>query len=549
MFVVRRAVIEPGGDLVASLRTLSETFDHVLTIASSPLRAEESALLSSFGTCIFLPGARVASSSSLVSVISSIEATEGQFDEVIVTDDGWVGPIAPLEPLLATMSHTNTSVWTMTEGPDLGEAIWWQCGGLARLRADLTVKDLAQRLLMPGEIFLGEARVAFPRASVVAAHPIRLIDAGCPLVDRACFTTDPLVLSANGLVPLDVLSRMCRRGFDSTPLLRGLTAEIPPRQLNTTLALMSVVVPEPTSRAGDSAPVLVFVHVDLGADVGAVVSVISELPSTSRIVVATAASDRQRVADDLANRGVDASVRSVLAHGCRVLSMLQSCADELRSSRYDLVIATRAGAPRGATSTARDYRERQTNDALFKSAQHLASVLRLFQDPQLGLIMPPAVHIGSADLGGGWRGREAAAESLRRRLGIRVPLGAAPLEPPNGGWIGRVSSLKVLLDGFASGGADATASDAPGQVLEALLAHAVAEAGFSTRTVIDPGGAAVSDAYLNFTLDQLASTTRGSIARRVEVLNRMGPVGRGGLFATMRTMFHSFTAARSMRRT
>ena len=65
---------------------------------------------------------------------------------------------------------------------------------------------------------------------------------------------------------------------------------------------------------------------------------------------------------------------------------------------------------------------------------------------------------------------------------------------------------------------------------ERLIAYALGERGFHYRTVLTPEHADISHAALEFTLDQMSSTTPGYPVEQIQFLLRAGRRGGGALW-------------------
>ncbi|GAA4060636.1 hypothetical protein GCM10023065_08380 [Microbacterium laevaniformans] len=522
------------------MRCLRNSVDSLIVLAPSGL---QSALRAAIGVDLdvtILAGEEIASPQGLCRAVEGEEARWGPVDEVIVTDDSWFGPAAPLAPVFERMTAQRHSTWTMMGSSAYSTmwigiervffAEWARCGG----ELGAALERIASEAQTAGA-------VAFPQpVDEAVAH------GGAPLVPIALFIDPPGTLD----LP-HVVRTIENAGLRAGTVAQHLARHIDPRTLNARLALMSVLPvggtsEYPTDRTMD---VRVVVHVEPGHAVEGIIPALRLLAPLSRLVATVADEDVRRVQRAFESHALTVEIRPVDPREGQMGALLRGCSELLRAdSLDDLLVAIRVGTVRGSVPRVKQYRIRHSQTAVFADAVHLNAVLDLFHgDPHLGFVLPPVIAIGGEDLGSGWRGRVERAAALRRSLGVEVPLGDSPLEPPAGIWIARVAALGTLRR-YPLTAADHRRDTVEGGVLEALIAHVVGANGFSSRTVIDPRGAAISHADLEYTLDQLAAAIRGTPTQQIQLLTRMGDLGDGSVKATLRAAWRRARANRRANR-
>ena len=555
MAAAERAVFPPGGDrLVAyrvrgaaaplddyvliALRSLGDHAGHVLVlVGEEPEPADRERLAEVCDEILVDP----AEDAALSAWLEARERDGSPFDEVVLTDDSWFGPVAALGSVWDRMDRVPADAWTMTPAgrPDAGAwiSVRRPVGG-----ADAWERRLAQtRRHVAAGTPGGSADIvvdcAFPDPAEgddpVLVQSARLLAEGCPLLARRVFTTAPPVLERHAVIGRALVAVAADNGYPSGAILQNLARTVAPNRLNASLSLLEI----PSRRSAAIAPgveSVVIAHFVQGTDPAELVRRIGLIPGDCRVVATAGTAEDERIIRPLLAdaRGVDAGhieVRRVPPAADPVSATFVGCRDILLDGRQDIVINLHSGPFPGTTVNARRYLRRHTWENLLGSREHAERVLGLFRDPGLGFVLPPTPHIGVDTLGSGWAGGRGDAERIARLLGIRVPLGDAPLAPVGGMWIGRTAALRVLA-GHEWSWRDYLPASGWGSLArtqEALLAHAAGTSGFHTRTVLTAEHAAISHAPLEYKIDQLASTTPGFPADKIALLHRLGAAGDG----------------------
>ena len=555
MTAAERTVFRPGGDrlvvyrvrgfaaplddyVLIALRSLREHAAHILVLVGEEPEPSDRERLAEVCDEILVDPAEDA---ALSAWLEAREHDGSRFDEVVLTDDSWFGPVAALGSVLERMDQVATDAWTMTPAGRTDGGAWIsvrrprsEAGAWDRLLGEARRHAVAGTQIDSAEIvvdcaFPGSAGVEDP----VLVESARLLAAGCPLLARRVFTTAPPVLERHAVIGRALLAAAADNGYPPGAILQNLARTVAPNRLNASLSLLEI----PSRRSGAHAPAfesVVLAHFAHGTDPAELARRIGLIPGDCRVVATVGTAEDERIIRPLLAdaRGVgagDIEVRRVPPAADPASATFVGCRDILLDGRQDIVINLHSGPFPGTTVNARRYLRRHTWENLLGSREHAERVLGLFRDPGLGFVLPPTPHIGVDTLGSGWAGGRGDAERIARLLGIRVPLGEAPLAPVGGMWIGRTAALRVLA-GHEWSWRDYLPASGWGSLArtqEALLAHAAGTSGFHTRTVLTAEHAAISHAPLEYKIDQLASTTPGFPADKIALLHRLGAVGDG----------------------
>ncbi|GAA3597337.1 rhamnan synthesis F family protein [Agrococcus terreus] len=431
--------------------------------------------------------------------------------------DAWVlVPTAPRQPL-------EPSPWLWASRAVLDDAAWAQWWRSARDdRGALGMHDLVGALEAAGRSVaaLAETGERSVRASLESPGT-----AG--FVERVLLTADPLELEEQALDSRSA-ARSLRGSAWQGILPEDLRLAAPPRQVHT--AVGGMAIPVGVGRLSGPVRLGVLSHVfypDALAEIG---SALRGMPTGWDWIVTTGSeaskADIERRLETEAPRlqGLERiEVRVVASNRGRDISaFLLGCADLLRPDAggrfaYDVVLKLHSKrSPQDPIARA----ERFQRHALGSITGSLDGMLQLFLDePELGMAMPPQIHVGYPTLGRAWFGNRPAAERMASRLSIDVPFDeGSPLAPYGSMFAARPAALAPLVDrlgwrdfpdesGYRDGGA--------AHVVERLFAYAAIGEGFAVRTVTTPELAAESHQVLEWKLQEILRDVPGTSRQQV----------------------------------
>ncbi len=497
-----------------------------------------------------------------------------EYDEVILANDTWFGPVRPFGPLFDRMDARPLHFWGMTdhvrvephpftnEGylPYHLQSYWlaarrdlflsaewisyWRDLPEMNTYADAVVKHegvFTERFTDHG--FVGE--VAFPTLTDrVENHAVlyaeQLIDAGCPTLKRRPFFQWPPYLDHLGVVPKWTLDAAVRHGYPAHLIMTDLARNVAPHTLNADAALMSVL-PSQDLSYDPSRPLrtVVIAHIFYDEMTDEMLDLADRLPGEYDLVVTVPDPKKaERIASSIGRRvrrgAVD--VRVVESNNGRDQSaFLIGCRDVLLEGDYDLVVKLHSKkTPQDAANAGRGFK-RQQFENLLPSEQYAAGVVALFQqDAGLGLAYPPMVHIGYGTIGHAWWANKLAFVEMTGRLGIRVPIDdTSPLAPYGSMYFARPAALRLLAEHGWSydefGGTDAYRDGGLAHVLERMPSYAAGELGYHTRTIANADYFASSYTALDYNLDQMSSTMPETTMHQIDFLRRLGDLRAGTL--------------------
>ena len=563
---------EVGDFVVYALERMREFCDTIVVVSNGPLTAGGRERLEALGDLVL---ERPNEGYDIWGYKHGLDAMQDrleEFDELLLVNDTWFGPIRPFAPLFERMNGRPLHFWGMTDHLRVEPHPFTQEGYLPYHLQSYWVAVRRQMFLSPEwtaywrdlpemtsysdavtkhegvftehftqQGFSGE--VAFPTLTdKIENHAVlyaeQLIEAGCPTLKRRPFFQWPVFLDRVAVVGKWTLEAAERSGYPVELIFDDLARNVEPRVLNADAALLRVL--SPTDDDYDPAAPLrtaVFAHIFYVEMTDEIVDRAGYLPGATDLIVTTPDAERARAIEDIiAARNLPGrvEVRVVASNNGRdQAAFLIGCRDILLSDEYDLVVKIHSKkTPQDGANVGRHFR-RQQFENLLHGPHEAANVVALFQQqPGLGLAFPPTVHLGHPTMGHAWWANRPGVEKLCRELGIRVPLDeVSPLAPFGSMFFARPQALRLLVerewtyDEF--GGAEAYVDGGLAHVLERMPVYAAGELGFHSMTIATPAYLAKSYTAFDYNLDQMSATMPEDTQHQIEFLRRAGYIGWG----------------------
>ncbi|MFT3798442.1 rhamnan synthesis F family protein [Microbacterium sp.] len=497
-----------------------------------------------------------------------------EYDEIILANDTWFGPVRPFGPVFEQMDAQPLHFWGMTDHPRVEPNPFTRTGYLPyhlqsywlAVRRELFLSEQWQAYWrdlppLPGyedAVALHEAtftewlsslgfvgEVAFPGLTDrVENHSVlyaeKLIEQGCPTLKRRAFFQWPPYLDHLGVIGRWALDAAERHGYPMRLVYTDLARNVEPHTLNADAALLEAIGDTGTGyRPEQRLRIVAIAHIFYDEMTTEILDRLDYLPGAYDLVVTTSSEDKAErirgVLDGRALRG-SAEVRVVGSNDGRDQSaFLIECRDVLVDGGYDLVVKVHSKRTLQDAANAGAHFQSQQFDNLLRSPDYVASVVALFQrEPWLGLAYPPMVHLGYGTVGHAWWANRPGFVEMAERLGVRVPVDeTSPLAPYGSMYVARPEALTLLTshewkyEDF--GGAEAYQDGGLAHVLERMPSYVAGESGYITRTIANTDYLASSYTALDYDLDQFSSTMPDTTMHQIEFLRRLGPLGRGSL--------------------
>ncbi|WP_404431790.1 rhamnan synthesis F family protein [Microbacterium lacus] len=508
--------------------------------------------------------------------LDHVGAGIAEFDEILLTNDTWFGPVRPYGPVFERMGAGEAHFWGMTDhareepNPFTGKGVlhyhlqsFWIAvrremflsPEWAAYWRDLPeMPDYFDAVLKHEAVFTEyfasrgfRHEVAFGSEGYPTDHPALfnpdlLLADGCPVLKRRPFFHYPPFLDRHAVIGREILREVEGYGYPMAHLWQDLARNVAPKILNTDAAMLEVLPEIDVSYDPDRpfriAAILNIVHVDMAEEM---LERVAGLPGPIDLFITTNEEKRAVAIGQVLERRRDLNfgrrdLRLVPSKAGRHMSaFLVGCRDVVRDGGYDLIVKIHSKKSSRKSYNSSRYFTRHQLENLLGTPGYAANVLALFQrEPGLGAVFPPTVHIGIGTMGRAWSYYRPRAEAIASELGIRVPIDeVSPLAPLGGMWIGRPDALGVLISREWTYDDYAPSKDFPhaplGPTQERLLAYAAGERGFHVRTIMNAEHAEISHTSLEYKLDQISSTTPGYPIEQIQFLHRAGWTGHGGV--------------------
>lgn len=325
--------------------------------------------------------------------------------------------------------------------------------------------DEMERGMIPLARFLQSAgytiAYAMPDEAMETADPRhnevdRLVALGAPCLPVSCLTLDPVLHDLNGIdlrAALDTLRRT------HPPLYRSMIAfaadRVPLRAFTTIADQYEVLGPHYPSDQTDWAfgRVAVFIHAFYADMMPEFWEQITKFPMPAHLFISTASPDTAaQVQGFLDAQGWPASDRTVRVvaqnRGRDMASLFITFRDVALSGQYELALRLHSKrTPQVSRQVAKGFKS-HLFDNLVHSPATIRQVLDRFEaEPDIGLMMPPVIHIGFGTLGHAWYSNRPVVQQLCTRLGLKVPLDHdTPVAPYGTMFWFRTKALRPLFD-------------------------------------------------------------------------------------------------------
>lgn len=498
-----------------------------------------------------------------------------EFDEIILTNDTWFGPVRPFGPVFEAMEARETDFWGLTDHPRVEQELSWtgevipyhlQSHWIAvrrrmlrspewrRYWAELPVFENWTEAVTRHEVIFTERfaeagfrhAVCFPHERYDTENPSvfnadDMLADGCPVVKRKTFSFWPVSMDHNASIGRWTLEKVEEYGYPRELIVSALTRTTPPRDLTTNLGMLDIL-PDADIAYDRTRPlrVAVVAHIFYVDMTDEMLDRSDLIPGDYDFFVTTPdaakAEQIERIIAARPRQGRRSEVRVLPSNDGRDQSaFLIACRDIILGDEYDVIVKIHTKrTPQQGYAVGQHFKAQQL-DNLLPTAGYVANLLALFQqDPGLGLAYPPMIHVGHGTLGHAWWGNRPRFEEVARQLGVAVPLdGVSPLAPFGSMYVARPSALRILAEHDwryeEFGGKDAYKDGGLAHVLERMPSYVAAERGFHTRTVLNPEYAAISHTSLEFKLDEMTATLPGALREKIAFLHRAGAMGTGTL--------------------
>jgi rhamnosyltransferase len=346
----------------------------------------------------------------------------------------------------------------------------------------------------------------------------KLIEQRMPLVSRALFTLDGIVQDMQALQPRRTLELIrAKTTYDTELIWKSLLRTQKLRELETGLDIVSVlptVRPPGAKTKWKLGPVAVLAHAFYPEMIDEIAARAACIPTPADLYVTTAGAEtREAIAERLKGfkRG-KVEVRVVEQNRGRDMSSLFiTLRDVVLSGKYDLCLRLHSKrTPQMSPHISETFMDHLVEN-LAANRAYVANLFDLLErDANVGLVIPPVIHIGFGTLGHSWFSNRADFAKVAKALGLDVPFDDfTPVAPYGTMYWFRCKALRAMFEHewkwsdynpephHVDGGL--------AHIQERLIAYVAQKQGYRTETVMSTELAGRYYAKLEYKLQLLAS--------------------------------------------
>ena len=416
--------------------------------------------------------------------------------------------------------------WRSLEKPAAAaeaEPGWLDLSGFAKA-AELAGVPVEPRYVAPGDDFFARSLPTY-------------LELGVPFVQWALFTTDPLVLERWSVVPRAAFEQVKAGAYPDSLFWNRILHSCPPQTWYTNLALLSIFPDNAPAGSANQLRTAAILHVFYPEMLDELLSYAGNLPDPVDLYVTTNTAEKKHELEQMLaaqDRFASYEVRQVTTNrGRDVSAFLLDCADVLQDPRYEVVAKLHSKKSVQDPDTVSAWFRDHLFQNLLRSPGYVQHIYQALADePLLGLVMPPVIHMGVPTMGNGWTLNKGGAEELAPRLGIDIPFdNFTPLSPYGSMFLARRAALEPLVNAAFTVEEYPDAADyrdgSVAHVLERLFSYVVFSQGYYARCVQSAAQTEVSATALQYKYDQVSHYLFPFASRQVKMLQADGPAQLG----------------------
>lgn len=375
----------------------------------------------------------------------------------------------------------------------------------------------------------------YPSLNPVLDDVVQLTVDRCPILKRRTFFHSPLYFSDYAIIGRDVIDVLERTSEYPLELVwQNIARTTEPRVVASNFSLYRIYSDalEISSEQLDRATrmrALVAIHCYYEDMIDELMDYADRLPCERYVVVTTDTEQKRAyIKAALAQRGETSyEVRVTQSNAGRdVSAFLLGCADLLREDSFDIVVKLHSKRSPQDGAVAAGWFKRHLFGNLLHSENYAANVVNLFAErPEIGMAIPPVIHIGFPTLGNSWFLNKEPAARMCKKLGITTPLDeSTPLSAYGSMFIARPRALRSLVDlglTWADFEDEAYGDGSLAHVIERLFTYASLGAGMPVYTVQSTELASINYPSLEFKLQNFSQGLPGNVMQQRAYLDHL----------------------------
>lgn len=323
--------------------------------------------------------------------------------------------------------------WSFWEGLDLSNNYWQDfvscSGGLA-----VYTDKAGISCVFP----LDESILATMDPGKFEIH--KLVEYDVPAIPVSAFTLDPILHDLNAIYLRDAIDLLRHK---NPVLYKGvmhlIARRLPLREFNS-IADQYEIIPEvannPKKSEWNIGRIAIFIHVYYSDMMPLFWERLQSIPCEFDLFITTSTEENKRIITEfLQDHSFQMSrsdIRIVhMNRGRDMSSLFITFRDVILSDKYEIALRMHSKRTPQVSGQVGDSFKDHLFENLVHSPEYMRNVLDLLEEqPDIGLLIPPIIHIGFGTLGHSWFNNKSSLKSLAVDMGITVPLDiSTPVAP------------------------------------------------------------------------------------------------------------------------
>lgn len=354
-------------------------------------------------------------------------------------------------------------------------------------------------------------------------HPIleqvdKCLEERCPIIKRRSFFHDPLRVdwkAINFPRALRIIEKTS--DYDMGLAWKNIIRTVKPRELTANSARLSILSDKSNEVSNNSIKLKigVFIHLYYVDELDFIKKYITNIPCDFDLFISTSDENNAEIIKKYFKNNIcykKLTIRVVEQNRGRDMSALFiTFRDILLSDKYDVACRLHSKKTPQCFPSQSAYFIEHLFENLLGSKSYVDNLLNLFQkDPNLGLVMPPVIHIGFGTLGFSWYTNKPKVEEICKKLHINVPLDDnTPVAPYGTMFWFRPKALRKLFEykwNWEDFNAEPNHVDGGlAHALERTIAYATHDASYYSQHVLSTKEAPYNYVMLEYKLQKLMS--------------------------------------------
>ncbi len=339
-----------------------------------------------------------------------------------------------------------------------------------------------------------------------------------PILKKRIFVHDPIYLEQKAIFPRRAMEYIqAHSDYDINLIWKSVVRAAEPRTLYTNMDMLEILSTDTAAQPPSRVPrIAVIAHMYYSDMMAEILGYLEHIPYKFDLYIATDNEEKKAEMLSVLNSQPDQNVEIRVTgqnRGRDMATYFVTFQDIQLSDKYDVTCCIHSKKSlQNGLNVGQYFKEHQFANLLYNK-NYVSNILDLFdKEPQLGIVMPPVVHIGYPTLGHSWFINLELTKKWAKKMGIDTIFDAStPLAPYGTMYWSRPMALRKLTGykwkpqlqdfEFEIGEVDGTLPHA----LERLIVYAAMDSGYYARCVMNPVSAAVAYTKLEYKLQRVAA--------------------------------------------